>query len=446
MEAGTKVYTWEARNISVQKIEAGSFKSFTFLPQIRVSPNSFEYDGYKGDFKSWNDFGKWNYALYEEKKPFPEQRIAEINALTSGTTDVAGKVAALYDYLKKNMRYVSIQFGIGGFKPFAVRFVDEKKYGDCKALTNYMRHMLAVAGIRSYPALINAGYDNKPVSPDFPETVFNHVILCVPNGNDSIWLECTSNNSPAGFLGSSTENKNALLLTEKGGFLVKTPKSDFAKSTFSAATDIYIDEEGGAKTNSTLSGSGSFNDFLDQVSKLEESRQDRYFFENLGYKQPDEFKLLQTNSRSGYYTGTFTAAYGKFFEFKAGTKWFFPLGIHKLCTDKPEVTTNRKTTYLFHHAYTKQDTTVFHLPAGAVVHTLPGEKTIENEWLYYSRHIRHDATAGTVRVISTMLLKNTEVAPHAYKTVAELLLEIGRLESDKLIIDISNKSGGTMGF
>jgi hypothetical protein len=433
--AGIKVYTWEARNMGVQKIEADSYNSYTFLPQIKVSPNSFEYDGYKGSFKSWNEFGKWNYALYEDKKPFSNQRVAEINSLTSGTTDVAGKVAALYDYLKKNMRYVSIQFGIGGFKPLAVRFVDEKKYGDCKALTNYMRYMLAVAGIRSYPALINAQYNNKPVDPEFPETVFNHVILCVPNGRDSIWLECTSNSSPAGFLGSSTENKNALLLTETGGFLVKTPKSDFSKSTFAAATDIYIDEEGSAKATIKLSGSGSFNTYLDDASNVEESRQNQYLVEYLGYKQPDAFQLLHTNSKSGYFTGTLHTEYEKFAAFKAGAKLFFPLGTHTLCTEKLEITANRKTAYLFHFPYTKLDTAVFHLPAGASVHTLPKEKTLDNEWLHYSRQIRHDAPAGTVTVIRKLVLKTYLVLPVAYKTVAEGFQEISQLENDKLIIE-----------
>ena len=99
------------------------------------------------------------------------------------------------------MRYVSIQLGIGGFKPSAAKFVDEKKYGDCKALTNYMKNLLSVVGIASYPALINAGYNKYPADTRFPSDPFNHVILCVPMEKDTVWLECTSNNAKAGFFG-----------------------------------------------------------------------------------------------------------------------------------------------------------------------------------------------------------------------------------------------------
>jgi len=194
-----KVYTWETKNVGVKKVLAGGYKGNKYLPSVEVSPVQFEYDGYKGDFKNWSDFGRWCYSLYENKGAFSEQRAAEIKTMVNGLHDDKSKIKVLYDYLKKNMRYVSIQFGIGGFKPFTTKFVDEKKYGDCKALTNYMRSMLAVAGINSYPALINAGYTDAPVSPEFPQNVFNHVILCVPGDKDSTWLECTSNDNEAGF-------------------------------------------------------------------------------------------------------------------------------------------------------------------------------------------------------------------------------------------------------
>ena len=77
--------------------------------------------------------------------------------------------------------------------------MDEKKYGDCKALTNYMRYMLKTVGIKSYPALINGGASKVSADPAFPADPFNHVILCIPQGKDSAWLECTSNISETGF-------------------------------------------------------------------------------------------------------------------------------------------------------------------------------------------------------------------------------------------------------
>ena len=61
-------------------------------------------------------------------------------------------------------------------------------------------------------------------SPDFPYNSFNHEILCVPFKTDTAWLDCTDNYQPFGTLDISTENRNALLITEDGGKLVNTPQ------------------------------------------------------------------------------------------------------------------------------------------------------------------------------------------------------------------------------
>ena len=70
-----------------------------------------------------------------------------------------------------------------------------------------MKAALKAVGIKSYIALINAKYNSEPVDPSFPENGFDHVILCIPQPKDSIWLECTSNTTDFGVLGSFTENR-----------------------------------------------------------------------------------------------------------------------------------------------------------------------------------------------------------------------------------------------
>lgn len=429
-----KVYTWETKNVSVNKIEAGGYEGYKYLPQVVVSPTVFEYDGYKGDFKSWSDFGKWAYALYEDKNAFTEQRSAEIKAFVSGLPDVDSKVIVLYKYLQKNMRYVSIQFGIGGFKPFAARFVDEKKYGDCKALVNYMRSLLSAAGIKSYPALINAGYNSMPATPEFPEDVFNHVILCIPQAKDSIWLECTSTNCDPGFLGNFTENKNALLLTERGGFMVPTPKSDYNRSVLETVNNIYINEEGGAEVKTQLHATGNFYDLLHAVNSMDGQKQNEIFVKYLDYKEPDEFIPDAENAFSEKHIFKLTSVYAKLFDFKAGDKYFFPLSISKLCDEKMILANNRKTEYIFQFPYKKTDTTIFHLPGAFKTDNLPKDEELSDGQIVYKREVKSDLSANTIKITSTLLIKSCIISPDQYKSTCLVMNKIEKEETNKLVL------------
>ena len=98
--------------------------------------------------------------------------------------------------------------GIGGWKPMPASEVSKKGYGDCKALTNYMRTLLTAAGIPSYYAII---YNDDSVinfDKDFPKLDGNHVILMVPTEKNDIWLENTSQRVAFNHLSYSSHNRN----------------------------------------------------------------------------------------------------------------------------------------------------------------------------------------------------------------------------------------------
>ncbi|MFK7981455.1 MAG: hypothetical protein AB8G86_15835, partial [Saprospiraceae bacterium] len=79
--------------------------------------------------------------------------------------------------------------------------------------------------IPSKAAIIYSSSDRKGlVLPEFPNLFGNHMILYVPS--EDMWLECTSNVSPPGYVGSHIENRYSLLTSSEGGELVMTPKLD----------------------------------------------------------------------------------------------------------------------------------------------------------------------------------------------------------------------------
>ena len=427
-----KKYTWTANGIKARKLESEGFEAALYLPQIEVAPNEFSYDGYKGSFRTWKDFGAWNFALYEEKEAFHPLRLAEVKALVAHTQEREEKIRILYQYLQKNMRYVSIQLGIGGFKPFAVNFVDNKKYGDCKALTNYMRYLLKAVDIPSYPALINAGHNKIPADAAFPSDPFNHVILCIPGAKDTTWLECTSNDNKVNELGTFTENKKALLLTEAGGILVNTPRSDYRTNRVASQSTVTISPDGDASIGNKTRSSGDAASFFQYISQLSSDEQKEALVEHLLYKNPEEL-LVTTATGPDDVEFAIQRSYNKLFQFKAGGKYFYPLCINKLATDKVKPF-QRTTEFLFQYPYSKSDTTVFKLPEGHVLEVVPANKEISTKHSFYKRTCRYDKAANTLTAVSVLHLKNHVIPAADYAGMVQFFRSVNELEEETFVL------------
>lgn len=429
-ETNRKIYTWEIKNIKAEKTQQGGFKSSSYSKRIEVAPNFFEYDGNGGNFSSWNDFGKWNFALYQDK-PFSEDRRRQINALVANYSNTKEKVAALYDYLKNNVRYVSIQFGIGGYKPFPVKFVDEKKYGDCKALTNYMRYLLDAAGIKSYPALINAGNESPPADPKFPSSPFNHVILCVPNKTDTIWLECTSNNLAAGFLGTFTENKNALVLTENGGVLTRTPSSKAENNLLAEYTEIQVNDQGGAKAVSKSFSTGDIAQEFSEINKMEADDQKEIFVNHFDYKAGDIFDIASHKDSANGHTMQFNFEFERWYAFKAGSKYFFPQKLNRIFYEdmKDE---KRTIDYLFDYPYHKTDTTVIYLTKEFIAEELPPQQEMKTSFADYKKQVV--SAPGKITIVTSLSLKQHIIPAEQYKTVQAFFAKVKESEEQNIVI------------
>ncbi|MCB0665053.1 MAG: DUF3857 domain-containing protein [Saprospiraceae bacterium] len=219
-------YSWELNQLKAVNEELLSPPPGEILPSIYLGPNDFEYDGYPGSLRSWETFGDWLYKLLPANSSLDPREKEKIKSIAAGCKSTIDKVSALYEYMQKKTRYVSIQLGIGGFQPMPPDKVSELGYGDCKALSNYMRTILAAADIPAYYTVIGAGRTNTSFSfTDFPNSFqANHVILTVPITEDTVFLECTSQKNPCGYLGSFTGGRNALLVSEDGGKMIETTR------------------------------------------------------------------------------------------------------------------------------------------------------------------------------------------------------------------------------
>jgi hypothetical protein len=231
-EGSRQVHTWKVQSLKpvVRPFAAPLWQEMAAI--VYVAPSEFQIEGFSGVMSTWKDLGSFHAQLNKGRDVLPPNIQAEVARVTAGLTNDREKAEALYRYLQQNTRYISIQLGIGGWQPFDAGFVAQKGYGDCKALSNYMYSLLKAAGIRSHYAIIRAGNtkEARNILEDFPMKQSNHVILCVPLQKDSLWLECTSQTESAGYLGSFTGNRKALLVDDAGGTLVSTPRYGLAEN------------------------------------------------------------------------------------------------------------------------------------------------------------------------------------------------------------------------
>lgn len=194
------------------------------VPRIIFAPTEFQLEGVKGRFENWNDFGKWYYEnLLKGNQDLSEGDKINAKKLVEGISDPVEKIRILYDYLQNKTRYINVSIGIGGWKPYPASYVSNKSYGDCKALSNYMMSLLETVGIKAFYTIVSAESERKSsIDKDFAYMQGNHIILNVPNGDETIWLECTSQQTAFNYLGRFTDDRYALSITPEGGKIVRT--------------------------------------------------------------------------------------------------------------------------------------------------------------------------------------------------------------------------------
>ena len=433
-EGQYEVYTWQVKNLKTVEPEDEA-PAWTVAPRIVFAADKFEYFGMEGDFSSWQNFGKWQSVLNTDVCNLSPQRTEEVKQLTANLKTDQEKARFLYNYMQKNMRYVSIQLGVGGLKPFPASFVDQKKYGDCKALSNYMKALLQAAGIRSHYAIINGGTNGEPADVDFPSSPFNHVILCIPFKNDTTWLECTSNTTAYGKLGAFTENRRALIVTEDGGKLVNTPKSTGADNQFNSLVQVKLDADGGATAKVKILSTGGYRDlYVDQLPTVSQDKQKEYLLRSLNFKQPSFFDFKEAADSAGIKEVNFDLEYDVFAEVSAGSKKFYRPRVFDLWRMTVPVVEKRRSDFYFEHPMQNTCTTVISLPEGFEAESVPENVMLKFSYGTYEANYKYDTAKN--EVVSTVKFNlNNHVIPAAkYTEMQQYMDKITSAQNKKLII------------
>ncbi len=434
--SGTKdLLRWEVQNLKAYKLEKHSGSPFLYEPTVLIAPNKFQLDDYEGDMTSWKNLGNWMNDLYVKTTNLPEEKKQFYQGLVKNASTDREKAQVLYSYLQNNMRYVSIQLGIGGLRPFPANFVDDKKYGDCKALSNYLRSALDAVGVRSNIVVIQGDMRPRNVLEDFPANYFNHVILCIPQQKDSIWLECTSRTLPFAELGPWTENRKAMMVTDNGGVLVNTPVSTYQKNTEAIKTVIEVNADGGALVNTVCNFTGDDRDeLLMRFHDMKEDEKRKFFLTEKTWKQPDVFSLGTANKISNPYWLKADMEYEKVYSFNAGSKLFFEPRLYPIFNEDIPENSNRLRDYHFTCPYQVSDTTVYKFPTGYTLENIPKNRTVNKPFAQYACTYTWDANARTLTSVASLQMKERVIKAADYPALYDFSKQVMADVNEKIVM------------
>jgi hypothetical protein len=215
----------------------------------------------------------------------------------------------------------------------------------------------------------------------------NHVIVCVPFVNDTIWLECTSQEYPFGFIGSGNNDRYVILVTENGGKLVRTP--DLSKHTnvqIRNAT-VLLDEQGNATTIVSTKFSGL--QFGNRNFLLGESKEDqkKWYLNYFDFNSPvfNSFELSESGEGEPGLLEELNIYLPKY-STVTGNRMFIKPNI--LNSSSPPIKSkNRKFDLALDFAYTDIDTIIYKVSKGFVLESAMEDVSVESEFGRYSASI-----------------------------------------------------------
>jgi tetratricopeptide (TPR) repeat protein len=239
-----RIYLWKHSNLKPDSEEDEKDKEQT---DEEEAPNEEAEDFHPHvqltTFQSWEEVGQW-YADLQKDRIVPDEKIkVKAEEVIKGLQTDKEKVKALYDYVAKNFRYVSLSLGQGRYQPHSAADIMVNQYGDCKDKHTLLAAMLAATGMRAYPVLMNS---SRKLDADIPSPgQFDHVISAIPLGNETLWADTTAEVAPAGLLSPALRDKKALMIPTAGpAHLETTPAEPPFLSTELVSIEGAVDDLG----------------------------------------------------------------------------------------------------------------------------------------------------------------------------------------------------------
>ena len=445
-------YTWEMRNLAPINPEAASPAVSSLAPRLAVSyaPAQGGAPNLMGAraFDNWADVSRWYSELSDQMAQPDEAITAKVRELTANAKTELDKIHAIGRYVQQ-LQYISIQIGVGRFRPHSAAEVFAKRYGDCKDKATLMRAMLKVWNIEAYPVLIYSG-DPTYVRAEWASPAqFNHCIIAIRVGPETkgaavvehaqlgrlLIFDATDDDTPVGDLPGHEQDSYALVAAGPAGALLRMPSTPPEANQLERTADV------------TLLADGSITATLREQSVGQAAVTERRNFRRLARPQYAEAvqawitrgatgaKVTKVAPADGHAEGRFSldvdfsaAAYGQLMQ-------------GRLLVFKPAVVARRESlqftggarkhpVVLGAHAYT--ETVRVKLPAGFDVDELPDAVKLDATFGSYST--TYAVREGQLHFTRTFVQRASTIPADKYAEVRGFFERIRAAEQSPVVL------------
>jgi hypothetical protein len=225
---------------------------------------------------------------------------------------------------------------------------------------------------------------------DFPSRQFNHAILSVPLEKDTVWLECTSQDLPAGYLSGFTSDRYALAIDENGGKLVHTPKYGLQENVQVRKVKAKLDEEATLTLNTITNYKAEREDMLHQmVHYLSKDKIKEFLHEQLDFGTYDviNFDYKEEKSPLPVMTETLDLSVSNYASI-TGKRLFIIPNVMSRSSQKLKADEERKYDIVLRDEFNNIDSVEIEIPQGYEPESIPPPVTIESKFGKYNSTIK----------------------------------------------------------
>ncbi|MFI8378585.1 DUF3857 domain-containing protein [Leeuwenhoekiella sp. NPDC079379] len=427
---------WTARNIAPISQEYNSPALDKRMPRVKCFFDTFYLEGVPGIAGNWKDFGKWMYdELVIDTQDLDAATIAQVQELVKDLPDEEAKARAIYQFVQDKVRYISVQVEIGGWKPMNASDVQRLSYGDCKALSSYTQSLLKAAGIKSFYTILYGDTGKESLETDVVAMQGNHAILGVQLGDSIKFLECTSQETPFGYMGLFTDDRDVLLVTEEGGKLARTTKYEQEDNLNKVSAKFILDAAGDLSGSISRTSEGIYYSARMQLdTKNDKDLKDYYYntFDGIKNLSVSDISLQNDKLAINYKEDMNIEASG--YASKINENFLIEVNPFALTRDAiPPRYVDRKSNFIILRGTVQKQEVEIALPQNFTVNSLPEDIEITEEFASYKA--TYKIKEGMLYYTRILKLNEGEYSVGVYNAYRDFYKNCVRLDGQKLLIE-----------